>query len=200
MTKELTEGTKFDGGKARPDLLDWDVMRLIDGHAPTTYRDAEFHRQNLWAAMNSLSLWFHRGTLTDMATMFGWSLDLLAATLPLPSILNYDGPSRRSTAALEVAKVLAFGAEKYAPRNWEKGIKYSRLYASALRHAHAYLSGEYRDPETGLSHLAHFACCLMFLASYTHRGFDAGPFDDREGTPTTTGASDGTDPTPATSA
>jgi hypothetical protein len=30
----------------------------------------------------------------------------------------------------------------------------------------AYWKGEDNDPETGLSHLAHAMCCVMFLLSY----------------------------------
>lgn len=65
------------------------------------------------------------------------------------------------------AKVLAFGAEKYAAHNWRKGIQYSRLIGAALRHITAFMDGENVDPESGLSHLHHASCCLMFL-SETH--------------------------------
>ncbi len=80
-------------------------------------------------------------------------------------------------AIREVVKVLGFGASKYGDRNWEKGIKFSRLYAAALRHLTAWFEGEDRDPETGLSHLAHAGCCVLFLLAFTIRGH--GHFDDR---------------------
>ena len=69
-------------------------------------------------------------------------------------------------ATLEVAKVLTFGAKKYASHNWRGGIKYSRLLGAAARHLFAYIGGESKDPESGLSHLAHAACCLMFLLEF----------------------------------
>lgn len=62
-----------------------------------------------------------------------------------------------------IAQVLAFGAKKYAPGNWAKGIEYSRLISAAKRHIGAYASGEDVDPESGLSHIAHAGCCIMFL-------------------------------------
>lgn len=62
-----------------------------------------------------------------------------------------------------VARVLAFGAEKYAAHNWRAGIATSRLYAAAMRHLVASLNGEDVDSESGLDHLAHAGCCLMFL-------------------------------------
>lgn len=62
----------------------------------------------------------------------------------------------------QVASVLGFGAKKYAAHNWRKGLQQSRLIGAALRHLHAHNSGEDLDPESGLPHLAHASCCLMF--------------------------------------
>lgn len=67
----------------------------------------------------------------------------------------------------EIAKVLAFGAEKYEAHNWRKGMKWSRVIAALLRHVSAFVKGEDRDPESGLSHLAHAGCCILFLLSYS---------------------------------
>lgn len=69
----------------------------------------------------------------------------------------------------DVAQVLAFGAEKYSARNWEKGMDWGRPFSAAMRHLWAWWRGEDRDPETGLSHLAHAACCVMFLLAYERR-------------------------------
>ena len=63
----------------------------------------------------------------------------------------------------EIARVLAFGAEKYDSWNWCKGLKYGRLYGACLRHLFAWWKGEGKDPETGLTHLAHAGCCILFL-------------------------------------
>lgn len=68
----------------------------------------------------------------------------------------------------ELGKVLAYGAKKYADRNWEKGIAWSRIVAALLRHLFAYLRGELVDPESGLSHLAHVLCNAHFLVHYLH--------------------------------
>jgi hypothetical protein len=70
----------------------------------------------------------------------------------------------------EVVKVLEFGARKYARDNWqhvEGGMQ--RYQAAAFRHLIAYNQGEKVDPETGLSHLAHAGCCLLFLLSLEKR-------------------------------
>lgn len=78
----------------------------------------------------------------------------------------------------EIGVVLRHGAEKYAPRNWEPGMRWGRCYAALLRHLFAWWRGEDRDPDSGLSHLAHAGCCILFLISYEHRR--AGT-DDRPG-------------------
>lgn len=64
----------------------------------------------------------------------------------------------------DMAKVLTFGAAKYAPDNWRHipdGVE--RYKAALLRHAFAMLSGESLDPETGLPHAAHVMCCASFV-------------------------------------
>lgn len=71
-----------------------------------------------------------------------------------------------TTALEEVAKVLQFGAEKYEAHNWRKGFVWSRTISAAMRHILAFNSGEDRDPESGLSHVAHAMCCLMFLLEF----------------------------------
>lgn len=68
------------------------------------------------------------------------------------------------------AAVLDFGAKKYAPRNWEKGLAWSRVFSALQRHMWAWWGGEDKDAETGLSHLAHAACCIAFLVAYEARG------------------------------
>lgn len=82
-------------------------------------------------------------------------------------------------ALREITRVLTFGANKYTDRNWEKGINYGRCYAAAMRHLTAWWDGEDKDPETGISHLAHAGCCIYFLLTYEQRGmneFDNRPF------------------------
>jgi hypothetical protein len=64
---------------------------------------------------------------------------------------------------IAIARVLEFGRGKYGAWNWRGGMSWSRPYAAALRHLLAWSDGEDADPETGLSHLAHAGCCILFL-------------------------------------
>ena len=74
------------------------------------------------------------------------------------------------------AAVLDFGARKYSARNWELGMAWHRPYAALLRHMLAWWEGEELDPETGLPHTWHAACCIAFLMAYQARGIGT---DDR---------------------
>lgn len=79
--------------------------------------------------------------------------------------------------ALEaLATILTFGARKYAPRNWELGMPWGRVFAALLRHLWAWWGKRGTDPDTGRSHLWHALCCIVFLVSYEARGIGE---DDR---------------------
>jgi hypothetical protein len=66
-----------------------------------------------------------------------------------------------------IVDVLTFGAVKYAPDNWQRVDNASARYEDAmLRHLFAWKAGETNDPESGLPHLAHAGCCLLFLMHF----------------------------------
>jgi hypothetical protein len=64
----------------------------------------------------------------------------------------------------EVGKALTIPtvSGKYAPHNWRNGIEVSRLLNSTMRHINEFNDGVDNDVESGVSHLAHAACNLMF--------------------------------------
>lgn len=67
-----------------------------------------------------------------------------------------------------VAAVLKKGAEKYAPRNWERGMPYSTVIGCLLRHTFKWISPFHSDfdEETKLNHLWHAACNVAMLIEY----------------------------------
>jgi len=102
----------------------------------------------------------------DRAALKGTAIKFDTDKLPLNLL---------STEAMnQTAAVLKFGAIKYAEHNWRNGFQWSRPLAAAMRHLTAFNDGEDRDPESGLSHLAHAACCIMFLLEFekTHKELD----------------------------
>jgi len=106
-------------------------------------------------------------------------LKTVVGTMPTGTALKFDGGKLPlhllSTEAMnQTAAVLAFGAQKYAEHNWRKGFVWSIPLSAAMRHITAFNAGEDKDPESGLSHLAHAACCIMFLLEFekTHKELD----------------------------
>lgn len=71
-----------------------------------------------------------------------------------------------SVALREVADVFTYGAKKYAPDNWRKGMNWSRLYAAAQRHLNTFWSGDSIDYESHLNHIAHACANLLMLLDY----------------------------------
>lgn len=69
-------------------------------------------------------------------------------------------------ALLGTAEVLKFGAKKYAPNNWRKGLAWTRIIGAIGRHLLAFMAGEDLDPETQLPHVDHLACEIMFLQEF----------------------------------
>ena len=69
-------------------------------------------------------------------------------------------------ALTQLARVLTHGAAKYGDNTWRSGLAWSRCYAAAQRHLLAWWSGETTDADSGLPHLAHALCNLMFLVEY----------------------------------
>jgi hypothetical protein len=121
-------------------------------------------------------------TLTGAPSMASSSVSSVSPnpSLPLMGTKNDGGKPDWSLlppmALDEVVRVLDFGAKKYAPYNWASGIKYSRVFAAAMRHLWAWWRGEDNDSETGISHLAHANVCLLFLLQYRKTRAE---FDDR---------------------
>lgn len=77
----------------------------------------------------------------------------------------------------ELADLYGVGAAKYAPRLWEEGMDYSRMYGSLMRHLTAWWQeGESHDPDTGKHHLAAVAWGALGLLAYELRGIGT---DDR---------------------
>lgn len=67
-------------------------------------------------------------------------------------------------ALWQVVEVLEFGANRYGANNWcSVPNARERYFNAAHRHLNAWWGGEKVDSESGLPHLAHAVCCLMFL-------------------------------------
>lgn len=76
-----------------------------------------------------------------------------------------------------VAEVYGRGAEKYADRNWERGVDWSLMFGAMMRHMWLWWAGETNDEESGLNHLGHAAFHVLGLLQLadTHPGLDDRP-------------------------
>jgi hypothetical protein len=86
---------------------------------------------------------------------------------------KYDGEKRRYDlvpydSLEQIIEVLEYGAEKYSDDNWKKCDEPVRYFAAAMRHLTAWIRGERLDQESGLPHLAHAGCCVLFLIGLTN--------------------------------
>lgn len=94
---------------------------------------------------------------------------------------NDDGKLRYDLIPVYPLELLAgaftIGGKIYADRDWEKGIKWGRVFAAMLRHAWAWWRGEGYDPKDGQHHLAAVAWCAFALMEYelTHPELDDRP-------------------------
>lgn len=73
-------------------------------------------------------------------------------------------------AVRTLVDIYEYGATKYAPRNWEKGLSYSETFDSLQRHLLRWYTGEDIDPETGRLHMAHATWNALALLTFVVRG------------------------------
>ena len=104
-------------------------------------------------------------------TNLGNAPDRTPASTPAPAGLRYDtGKVRLELLPPEwiwgLGQVTTAGAMKYEPRNWEKGMAWSKVLGPMLRHTYKWMAGEMYDEETGCHHLAMVAWNALALMSY----------------------------------
>ena len=82
-------------------------------------------------------------------------------------------------AIFALARVSTNGAIKYEERNWEKGMKWGRVFGACMRHMWSWWGGKEPtstnfllgnlDTEWGFSHLWHAIWCIQVLIAYEER-------------------------------
>jgi hypothetical protein len=85
---------------------------------------------------------------------------------PASSSFLFDAMESIGAPWEEAAHVLDYGKKKYAAWNWAKGMAWSVTLGCATRHLRAIIAGEETDSESGLQHVGHVMCNLIFLLTF----------------------------------
>lgn len=70
-------------------------------------------------------------------------------------------------ALIPMVQVLMYGAKKYTPNNWKKGLSKNEILESMLRHAFELLEGNLIDEESKEEHIGHIMCNALFYSYFT---------------------------------
>ncbi|MGI0014163.1 MAG: dATP/dGTP diphosphohydrolase domain-containing protein, partial [Nitrososphaera sp.] len=153
---------KCNGGYASV-YLDWmvtDHMRCIECGSGLT----------VWTPEKSM-------TIKDQAPQ---TLDVLVTGVKHDADkLRYD---LLPSSLEEVVYVYTHGAKKYTDRNWEKGLKWSRVFAAMMRHAWDWWWSKHQRHESNMHHLGSVVWCALALMEYekTHPELDDRSFFYKE--------------------
>lgn len=118
----------------------------------------------------------HRCRLTELTLYSEHPSAASGAQREKLSVLPYDlVPFQEITDAF--ARVAEYGAKKYAPWNWSKGLSRVQLCCSLLRHTFAYIRGQDYDngPKgSGLLHTDHILWNAAALSHNVHHNLEDG--------------------------
>lgn len=81
---------------------------------------------------------------------------------PKWSLVHYE-------SLVPMIRVLEFGANKYSPENWKKGLDPKEVLESMQRHLAALMDGEEVDSESGIEHMGHIQCNAMFYNYFKNK-------------------------------
>lgn len=160
MKKVDGGGLRYNEGKNRLDLV---PLNLILGRNSPVKLD-ETNEESIELIFNRACISWLQGTFKPHDVYhLGKMLECVGELLKR----QYEYSSVESALEIEIGAVLTAGAKKYDDNNWRRGMKWSVCYGCIRRHfVNGYQQGKERDDETGLPHLAHVACNILFLMEY----------------------------------
>ena len=160
----MTGGIKYDNEKNRLDLICPEVILEMGRYMNwDRFFAADAYRKTLEHALE----WRYKKTFGELQNALCQLHFLYVADEELDGI-QYANETSIAAIVPEfielIGKVLTFGSKKYDDNNWMRlDNLQNRYYGAFMRHMMAWRKGENNDPETGLSHLGHAACCLHFI-------------------------------------
>jgi len=165
ITKE-TEASRFNDGKVRYSLIDFSMFNNMHKYFNFT-SDVDTKTKCIEEIIMLLSNIVkkddnvaHQNYIPWLQAL-GYKLSLLYSNIEFNNSIVYDLRAFES-----MAKVLEYGANKYELNNWRKGYtnKFSSI-DSLYRHLREVIIGNDLDEESGLPHIGHIMCNIMFLTN-----------------------------------
>lgn len=151
---EQQKAIKFDTGKPKLSLISHGIFNEII--LCLTREKDELGNDEAFAARTIVKI--HSATHAQ---------DLEGCLLIIQGVINdYVNTYGLAKTMEMVAGAKEFGLRKYGRNNWKKGMEWSRLLDSSMRHLLAILCGETIDSDSGYTHLLMSLGGLdMFLGS-----------------------------------
>src|SRR5574344_205276 len=167
------EGVKLDKGKTQWELMPLQQVNEVLQMIPFKPKDGS--RTNLEQEVFTHLSYYSSGI------KFCFTSHILAYCIrDLLAIMKMDAEKVCDSSLIiipyrqleTVAEIMTFGAEKYAPNNWQKVRPINRYIGAAYRHLVAYCKGIDKDEESGKSPLAHAICCMLYLMWFDDEGIE----------------------------
>jgi hypothetical protein len=165
LTKE-TEASRYNEGKARFSFIDFNMFEDMHKYFNYTY-SATTMEDCVKGIIRMLSIITKDDdaavppTFIPLLQAYSYRASLIYLNLPF-----HDSPIFDFRAFEPMAEVMEMGAKKYSPNNWRKGYVDKFSAADSLyRHLREVIIGNPTDEESGLSHMGHIMCNVMFLTN-----------------------------------
>ncbi|MDD5395276.1 MAG: DUF5664 domain-containing protein [Thiothrix sp.] len=144
-----------------------DIGNVVTGEIYTV-KESAFDRPDFYCVLDETVKTGSREWYKDRFVPLEVSKDLFAQQVG--GFRNDDGKTRWDLLppdAMEyVARALTHGLTEYPERNWERGMSWTRVFGSLMRHSWAWFRGEDIDAKSGLPHMALAATNCLFLLTY----------------------------------
>ena len=149
--KKKNEGMKFDGDKARWDLIPWSVIDSIKEHIDSL--------QHIKSNEDAYELFFTGVSecRVNMDSSIDCALGILWLMCDNDNSNTPGGDGWINVPWDQISKladVYTYGANKYAPNNWQN-VEEERYFSAMMRHITSHIGGEACDKESGIEHLTH---------------------------------------------
>lgn len=165
ITKE-NEADRFNEGKSKFSLIDFNMFAKMY----TTFKEVSTLNTSAKCIKKMIQV-LSGITHAEETVVYEVYIPVLQAIGYKMSLLYTDNLFIDSDvydlrAFESMAQVLEYGEKKYSRNNWKKGYEDKFSTADSLyRHLRQLIIGEDNDKESGIHHMGHIMCNIMFLTN-----------------------------------